>query len=68
MFSFLSLYFPNGRLISCRWRPVVWLAGFFTVVETCLAAVQPGDAETPGIPNPLGIDDLQSFGRVGEVV
>ena len=24
--SLLSLYFPNGRLVSRRWRPVVWLA------------------------------------------
>ncbi len=24
--SLLSLYFPNGRLISRRWRPVVWFA------------------------------------------
>ncbi len=54
--SFLPLYFPDGRLVSRRWRPVAWLAVFATVVLTVFAAVQPGGYETRGIPNPLGID------------
>jgi hypothetical protein len=56
VFSFLPLYFPDGRLVSRRWRPVVWLAVSATVVLTVFAAVQPGSGETRGIPNPLGIE------------
>lgn len=61
MFSLLPLYFPNGRLLSPRWRPVVWLAVFAAVIMSSLAAVQPNDGETPGIPNPLGIEALQPY-------
>ena len=35
MLTFLPLLFPDGRLISARWKPVLWLAGF----ELALAAV-----------------------------
>src|SRR5918994_3939556 len=28
---FLPLYFPDGRLLSVRWRPVLWLALLFSV-------------------------------------
>ena len=35
MLTFLPLLFPDGRLISTRWKPVLWLAGF----ELALAAV-----------------------------
>jgi hypothetical protein len=56
MFSFLPLYFPNGHLLSHRWRPVAWLAVFLTVVLTVFAMFRPGSDETQGIPNPLGIE------------
>jgi hypothetical protein len=56
VFSFLPLYFPDGQLVSRRWRPVAWLAVFATVFLTTFAAVRPGSDETQGIPNPLGIE------------
>ena len=28
---FLTLYFPDGRLLSPRWRPALWLALLFSV-------------------------------------
>jgi hypothetical protein len=58
MFSFLPLYFPNGRLLSPRWRAVAWLAVIVAVIETGFAAIRPGSDE--GIPNPLGIESLES--------
>jgi hypothetical protein len=61
MFCFLPLYFPNGRLLSPRWRPVVWLAASAAVIMPGIAAVQPSDLETPGIPNPLGVEALRPF-------
>jgi hypothetical protein len=53
-FALLPLYFPNGRLLSRRWRPVVWLAILAAVVPSVLAAIRPSDDETPGIPNLWG--------------
>jgi hypothetical protein len=57
MFSFLPLYFPDGRLLSPRWRAVAWLAVIVAVIETGFAAIRPGSDE--GIPNPLGIESLE---------
>jgi hypothetical protein len=68
LISLLSLYFPNGRLVSRRWRPVVWLAVFVIVVLTGIAAVQPGGGETRGIPNPLGIEGLESLRSLSGVL
>jgi hypothetical protein len=65
LFSFLPLYFPNGRLLSPRWRLVAWLAVFVAVLLTGLTMVRPSADETAGIPNPLGIEGLQPlFGGV----
>ncbi len=66
--SFLPLYFPDGRLVSRRWRPVAWLAVFATVVLTVFAAVQTGTYETRGIPNQLGIEGMPPLGGVFGVV
>ncbi|MDQ5817902.1 MAG: sensor histidine kinase [Actinomycetota bacterium] len=56
---FLMLLFPNGRLLSRRWRTVVWVAVF----GAALAAL--GDAFTPGqlrthsfVENPYGVVGL----------
>ena len=58
---FLPLYFPDGRLVSRRWRPVAWLAVLLTVYLTTFAVLRPGGDETRGIPNPLGLESLEVF-------
>lgn len=69
--AFLPLYFPDGRLVSRRWRPVAGLALLVTAYSTAFAVVRPSSDETRGVPNPLGIESLSDFGtllRVFEVL
>jgi hypothetical protein len=57
---FVPLYFPNGRLLSSRWRPVLWLAIFFCVLTTGFQAFVPGKVSgVSGVTNPLGITALR---------
>lgn len=54
-FILLPLFFPNGSLVSRRWRFVLWYAVITSIVVTMSMALSPGDHETPGVPNPLGV-------------
>jgi hypothetical protein len=69
--ALVFLLFPNGQLLSPRWRPVAWSALGATVVLLVAAACYPGplevgrltldDAALPGFNNPLGV---AAFGPV----
>ena len=59
LLCFLPLYFPNGRLVSRRWRWVVGLALFSCVTGAALFALSPGEIPYMGVDNPLGIGALR---------
>jgi hypothetical protein len=42
---FLPLYFPTGRLLSPRWRPVLWLGVAYLSAAVISNALQPGPTE-----------------------
>ncbi len=67
---FVSLYFPNGQLLSPRWRPVFWLALFVAATLAVLWAFVPGASSgVPGVTNPLGIEALRPVtGELGGIV
>ena len=56
---FLPLLFPDGRLPSPRWRPVLWLGVASVVSGAVGTAIAPGALElrqSSGIDNPLGVE------------
>ncbi len=62
IFPFLLLLFPDGRLPSRRWRPVVWLVIGTTLAEIAFWAFAPGRfLGWPSANNPFGIDALKPF-------
>ncbi len=71
VFALVFLLFPNGRLPSRRWRPVVWLE---LVAVVCLVAFafEPGSLGNLGlvrVTNPFGIQGvaalLETLGWIG---
>jgi hypothetical protein len=57
---FLPLYFPDGRLLSLRWRPVMWLTIFVSGATVVIWAFLPGKVgDAWDITNPLGLAALR---------
>jgi hypothetical protein len=59
------LFFPNGQLLSRRWRTIVWLLAGALIVQLLIYALDPGDlVDYPGVRNPLnqhGLSALSAF-------
>lgn len=62
MGTVLLLRFPNGELLSPRWKKVEWLAATaiaVTVVAILFGSEDLGEVGYPGLANPLGIEVLE---------
>jgi signal transduction histidine kinase len=67
--TFGLLLFPDGRLPSPRWRPVLWLSAVAIAVESAALALKPGPLEAyPQRANPVGITVLRAPLEVAENV
>jgi hypothetical protein len=59
----LLLLFPNGRLLSRRWRPVAWAAVTWGAATMFLLALYPELIADPQLQNPIGLT-----GRAGDLM
>jgi len=55
--TFLLLLFPDGRLLSPRWRVVAWTSAAVIVLAILSEAFQPGTLPSaPGVTNPYAVE------------
>jgi hypothetical protein len=57
LFIYLFLLFPDGQLLSHRWRPLLWIVGIVVATSILVGAFYPGPISgLEPVRNPLGIE------------
>jgi len=57
LFLYLFLLFPDGRPLSHRWRPLLWIVGIVVATSILVGAFYPGSISgLEPVRNPLGIE------------
>ena len=65
---FPFLLFPNGRLVSRRWLPILWLSWFAIIIEF-LEVFRPGPLDKfQDWDNPLGIEQLAGYYEISGIL
>jgi len=66
--ALLFLLFPDGRLLSPRWRPALWLAAAVTLAYMVGTMLKPGPLYYfPAVENALGVEEIGSItGRLAD--
>ncbi|HVM01643.1 MAG TPA: histidine kinase [Acidimicrobiales bacterium] len=62
LWTLVPLVFPDGRLPSPAWRPVLWVAAALIATATLGAALTTENAASPSTRNPLAIESLPDLG------
>lgn len=66
---YLVLLFPDGRLPSRRWRPLVWFAGAVIAAESVASVLTPGPlGDLGGVRNPFGLEGYPWVADAGVAV
>jgi len=66
---YLLLLFPDGRLLSRRWRLLAWVAGVVIAVESAAVFLTPGPLQDlRGARNPFGLEDHPWVEGLGLIV
>jgi len=60
----IPLVFPDGRLVSPRWRWLVWLAVIATIAQGLSVILTPGTVGPTSLPNPLGVGSLAEVAAI----
>lgn len=64
---FLPLLFPDGRLLSIRWRPLAWMGILYMLILGLAIALKSGPLENfTSLDNPYGLLNFSFTSRTGQ--